>query len=63
MENPIKMDDSGVPLFLETPFGEFLKHQPFTARERDTQDMVANASTFSDPRFINDGVFLGFSVF
>jgi len=21
MENPIKMDDLGVPLFLETPFG------------------------------------------
>ena len=29
MENPIKMDDLGVPLFLETPicFGEGLKLQ------------------------------------
>ena len=39
MENPIKMDDLGVPLFLETPIstyhvhrrGTFLCHQPMAS--------------------------------
>ncbi len=27
MENPIKMDDLGVPLFLDTPISEFVQSQ------------------------------------
>ena len=32
MENPIKMDDLGVPLFLETPIFSFMLHVPTTSK-------------------------------
>ena len=40
MENPIKMDDLGVPLFLETPKW-FVKHFGIDKRERFTKASYA----------------------
>ena len=57
MKNPIKMDDLGVPLFLEHPFGEdfsiltvrifFQMGQDFTQRDGDFEGFPENNSAWS----------------
>ena len=53
-----QMDDSGgkPTIFGNIHMENFWSINLSQQGTRDTQDMVANASTFSDPRFINDGV-------
>ena len=40
MENPIKMDDLGVPLFLETPIFSLFKLDSPDLAHLDTQDSI-----------------------
>ena len=51
MENPIKMDDLGVPLFLETPIYLCLPHenQEFFLRERLTSKTIFPKKTYGVP--------------
>ena len=49
MENPIKMDDFGVPLFLETPISKFPGFLPPPGSGRD-EDGVRTSRTCSGGR-------------
>ena len=59
MENPIKMDDLGVPLFLETPICSYVSvggnfgifggtKQAMKERQRDSQELYADTSSVVD---------------
>ena len=55
MENPIKMDDLGVPLFLETPIYIYIKaHQPklYALLFRGNPSETNKICCFFDPRQI-----------
>ena len=51
MENPIRMDDLGVPLFLETPISCYLAIQPawilYVSVENTANKQLTNTDTIS----------------